>query len=147
MKSKDYGTVSTVIAGYTTTTEPYRNSIYGEVFLIDSLKIGPGVKNVYYQTHPKGYFSGIKRPGVTLTTHLHVIPKFNDVKKVNFTVGCSSSHLTLHKLVPEDKKVLWDITLCRVVIGAEVFRGVYCLHLLGQTSQEVFHYAIFFILL
>jgi hypothetical protein len=98
VKSKNYETVTTVITGYTTTTEPYRTSVYGEVFLLDNLKIGPGVKNVCYLTHPKGYFSGIKRPEVTITTYLHVIPKFNEIKKVSFTVGCSSSHLTLHRL-------------------------------------------------
>lgn len=115
-QEKNYETVSTVITGYTTSTEPYRTSIYGEFFLLDNLKIGPGVKNVCYLTHPKGYFSGIPRPGVTITTHLHVVPKFNEVKKVSFTVGCSSSHLTLHKLWSSwRKKVFWDITLCRLV--------------------------------
>jgi len=98
VKIKNYETLSTVITGYTTTIEPNRTLIYAEAFLLDNLKVGPGVKNVCYLTYPKGNFSGIKRPGVAITTHLHVIPKFKEMKKVSFTVGCSSSHLTLHKL-------------------------------------------------
>jgi hypothetical protein len=98
VKIKNYEIFSRVITGYTTTTEPYRTSIYAEAFLLDNLKVGPGVKNICYLTHPKEYFSGIKRSGVSKTTHLHVIPKFKEIKKVSFTVGCSSNHLTLHKL-------------------------------------------------
>lgn len=71
-----------------------------------------GSQIVCYLTHTNLYFSGIKRTGVTLNTHLHVILQFNEVKKVSITVGCSSSHLTLRKYgAPEDKSILGHYSL------------------------------------